>query len=219
MLRRVIGEHIELICRPAAGVRAVKVDPTQVEQVLLNLAINARDAMPRGGKLTLETADVRLDEIGRGAARRGDARRIRDDRRQRHRHRHDRRGQGAPVRAVLHHQGARRRHRPRPRTPATASSVSTAAICGSTASRTAARRSKSIFRRSTRSCHAHQDAPPARTLLTGTETILLAGGRTGRAGRGRRRSAAVRLRRAGGGDAGRGAADRVAIRGSDPSAW
>ena len=62
MLRRVIGEDIELTCRPAASVRAVKVDPSQVEQVLLNLAINARDAMPRGGKLTLETADVRLDE-------------------------------------------------------------------------------------------------------------------------------------------------------------
>ena len=62
MLNRVIGEDIELLYRPATSVRAVKVDPTQVEQVLLNLAINARDAMPRGGKLTLETADVRLDE-------------------------------------------------------------------------------------------------------------------------------------------------------------
>jgi len=62
MLQRLIGEHITLTTAPNAQRDRVKADPTQLEQILMNLAINARDAMPRGGRLTIETGDVDLDE-------------------------------------------------------------------------------------------------------------------------------------------------------------
>ncbi len=62
LLRRLIGADIDLRTVLDAELRRVKADPGQIEQVLMNLAINARDAMPRGGKLTIQTANVRLDE-------------------------------------------------------------------------------------------------------------------------------------------------------------
>jgi two-component system cell cycle sensor histidine kinase/response regulator CckA len=62
MLHRIIGADIELTARPAAKLARVKVDPSSLEQVIMNLVVNARDAMPEGGKLTLETGDVWLDE-------------------------------------------------------------------------------------------------------------------------------------------------------------
>jgi CheY-like chemotaxis protein len=61
MLRRLVGEDIELSFHPAADLGAVRVDPSQIEQVLLNLVVNARDAMSGGGKLTVETSNVELD--------------------------------------------------------------------------------------------------------------------------------------------------------------
>ena len=62
MLQRLIGEDIRITSALAEGLHRVKVDPTQIEQVLMNLVINARDAMSGGGRLMLETGNVDLDE-------------------------------------------------------------------------------------------------------------------------------------------------------------
>ena len=61
MLTRLIGKNIEFATRQACDLGIVKADPCQVQQVILNLVVNARDAMPRGGKVTIETANVTLD--------------------------------------------------------------------------------------------------------------------------------------------------------------
>jgi two-component system, cell cycle sensor histidine kinase and response regulator CckA len=61
MLRRLIGETIDFATFPANAPAMVNVDPAQMEQVIVNLAVNARDAMPRGGKLTVELQEVMLD--------------------------------------------------------------------------------------------------------------------------------------------------------------
>jgi len=62
MLPRLIGEDIELVFVPGEELGKVKADPVQIEQILMNLAANARDAMPKGGRLVIETASLRLED-------------------------------------------------------------------------------------------------------------------------------------------------------------
>jgi PAS domain S-box-containing protein len=63
LLGRLMGEHIEMVTLCGANVGNVKADPAQIEQVIMNLVVNARDAMPKGGRLTVETANVELDSM------------------------------------------------------------------------------------------------------------------------------------------------------------
>jgi nitrogen-specific signal transduction histidine kinase/ActR/RegA family two-component response regulator len=61
-LLRLIGEDIELVFRPGEGMGRIRLDPVQIEQILMNLAANSRDAMLQGGRCTIETSNVQLDE-------------------------------------------------------------------------------------------------------------------------------------------------------------
>ena len=115
LLKRIIGENIELTFVSAPDSGRVRVDPGQLEQVVVNLAVNARDAMPDGGRITIETAGVELDADY--AARHIDvvpgAYAVLTV--TRHRCRHEPRDAGAHLRALLHDQGAGQGDGPRPR--------------------------------------------------------------------------------------------------------
>jgi PAS domain S-box-containing protein len=63
LLRRTLGEHVTLVISPGAGIWRVKADVGQLEQVIVNLAVNGRDAMPAGGTLTIDTSNVDVDEM------------------------------------------------------------------------------------------------------------------------------------------------------------
>ena len=62
MMERLVGEDVKVTFKPGAQLGLIKADPGQIEQILMNLAVNARDAMARGGTITIETANVQLDE-------------------------------------------------------------------------------------------------------------------------------------------------------------
>ncbi len=80
MLRRTIGEHVELVTTLAGELRPVLADPGQLEQVLVNLALNARDAMPDGGTVSIETSNITVDQesiAGGSTSRQGQKVRLR----------------------------------------------------------------------------------------------------------------------------------------------
>ena len=111
LFRRLLGQRVECMLRLTPGVGLIRADATQMEQVLLNLSLNARDAMPDGGILTIETA---VDHARRRRGRRLRGRRLRPAHRARHRHRHGCRHACPRLRAVLHDQGGGAGHRARP---------------------------------------------------------------------------------------------------------
>ena len=111
LLGRLLNENIELTLDQASELWPVKADLHQFEQVIINLAVNARDAMPDGGKLVIRTANVGESEALCASAPATAARRLRADPGDRHRDRHERRGAREDLRAVLLDQGGRPRHR------------------------------------------------------------------------------------------------------------
>jgi len=67
LIPRLIGEDIELVVRSSADLGTIRADASQMEQVIMNLAVNSRDAMPKGGRFTIETSNVELDNLYRAA--------------------------------------------------------------------------------------------------------------------------------------------------------
>ena len=164
LLRRLIGENIELKVLHGRDLGLVKVDQGQLEQVIINLAVNARDAMAGGGTLTIRTANV--TQAGADAARpRDDAgRQLCADRGRRYRRRHPQGKSGAHLRTVLLDQGDRLRAPGSACRPSTASSSRPAASSLSTAPPAKARYSRSTCRatRRPRTRRRRRQKPPRR---------------------------------------------------------
>ena len=110
MLKRLIGEDIEFRVDPAGSLWTIEADSDQIVQVLMNLCVNSRDAMPQGGMLTIATANITVEEgsiDGQPGRRAGG---IREAFGYRYRHRHMQGGAGADIRTLLYHQGGRQRN-------------------------------------------------------------------------------------------------------------
>jgi PAS domain S-box-containing protein len=108
MLRRLIGEDVDLVVMPGAGLWRLKIDPMQVEQILVNLCVNARDAIQGVGSVTIETQNVTLNDTDCANC----PGTVRAAIRERYRLWHGARGSGTHFRALLYHQGGGARHRP-----------------------------------------------------------------------------------------------------------
>ena len=111
MLRRLIGEDVELVMSLDANAGNIKADPNHIEQAIVNLAVNSRDAMPKGGRITIETANVQIDETYAKTHMGVKPGRLRHDRRQRHRPRHGFRHAAEHLRTVFHYQATGQRAR------------------------------------------------------------------------------------------------------------
>ena len=111
LLRPLMGDDVEILVVSKSPAAVVEADPGQLDQIVVNLAVNARDAMPRGGKFILETAAARFDEAFAEQHQAMAAGEIRPARRQRYRQRHGRSHRVAHLRAFLHHQGSGQRNR------------------------------------------------------------------------------------------------------------
>jgi len=112
LLSRLMGKEIVMTTHCCENIGTVKADPSQIEQVIMNLVVNARDAMPNGGRLTIETANVELDATyarDHASVKPGP---LRNAGRFGTRHRNGPGNPGEYLRALLHDQGRQPRHRP-----------------------------------------------------------------------------------------------------------